>query len=101
MKPAIRISCAAVALTIVALSSFFVTRPAVAADEEKKSAATFEVYKDKSGDFRWRLRAKNTNVIASGGQGYSSKQACLDGIESVKKNAADAAVKEVSEETEK
>jgi hypothetical protein len=34
-------------------------RPAVAA------AATFEVYKDKSGEYRWRLRMQNTKVIAT------------------------------------
>jgi uncharacterized protein YegP (UPF0339 family) len=102
MKPTVHACVAAVALAIIAVASFVVSRPAFAADDEKKSTSTFEVYKDKGGDFRWRLRAKNTNVIASSGQGYSSKQSCLDGIESVKKQAADAPVKEVSaDEAEK
>ena len=69
-------------------------RPAVARESDKKSAATFEVYKDKAGEYRWRLRTTNTQVIASSGQGYSSKRACEEGIESVKKNAPDAAVEE-------
>lgn len=98
MKPTLRLSIATLALAMVALASVFISRPAIAADDEKKSTATFEVYKDKGGDFRWRLRSQNTNVIASSGQGYSSKQSCLDGIESVKKQAADAPVKEVTEE---
>jgi uncharacterized protein YegP (UPF0339 family) len=69
-----------------------------AADAEKKAGtAKFEVYKDRGGEYRWRLRTQNKNVIASSGQGYASKQACLDGIESVKKNAADAAVEQVEE----
>src|SRR5262245_29141274 len=90
------------ALATIGVISLLPTRTAAAADEsEKKSTATFEVYKDKAGEFRWRLRAQNTNVIASSGQGYSSKQACLDGIESVKKSAADAPVKETVEEAEK
>ena len=69
-------------------------RPAAAAEGEKKSAATFEIYKDKGGDYRWRLRTTNTQVVATSGQGYSTKRACEEGIESVKKNAPDAAVEE-------
>ena len=101
MKRTVRVSVATLALATVATVSLFMSRPAVAEDE-KKSTAAFEVYKDKGGDFRWRLRTQNTNVIATSGQGYSSKQSCLDGIESVKKHAADATVKEVSaDEAEK
>lgn len=58
-------------------------------------AAKFEVYQDKKGEYRFRLKAGNGEVIASS-EGYSSKQACLQGIESVKKNAADAKVEELS-----
>lgn len=57
----------------------------------------FEVYEDKSGDYRFRLKASNGQVIATG-QGYSSKDACLKGIESVKKNAAEATVIELEKE---
>ena len=46
----------------------------------------FEVYKDNAGKFRWRLRASNGEEIASG-QRYESKEACIDGVKSVKKNA--------------
>ena len=56
----------------------------------------FEVYKDKGGEFRWRLVAPNGKSIADSGEGYSSKQACLDGIESVKQHASGAEVVEVS-----
>ena len=56
-------------------------------------AAKFEVYQDKSGDYRFRLRATNGQVIATG-QGYKSKKSCLQGIESVKKNAPVAPVVE-------
>ncbi len=54
----------------------------------------FEIYTDKSGDYRFRLRATNGQVIATG-QGYKSKKSCLQGIESVKKNAPEAPVVEV------
>ena len=53
----------------------------------------FEWYQDKAGKFRFRLKASNGQVIAVG-EAYESKAACLNGIESVRKNAADAAVVE-------
>ncbi|MBL0956626.1 DUF1508 domain-containing protein [Leptospira levettii] len=54
-------------------------------------SAKFEIYKDKAGEFRFRLKAANGEIIASS-EGYSSKQACENGINSVKKNAADAGI---------
>ena len=54
-------------------------------------AAQFEVYKNKKGEFRWRLRAKNKQIVASG-QAYKTKSGCKKGIEAVKKAAAEAAV---------
>jgi len=53
--------------------------------------AKFEIYKDKKGQFRWRLRADNNQIIASG-EGYTTKAGCKNGIESVKKNAPKAEV---------
>ncbi len=47
-------------------------------------AAKFELYKSSNGEYRWRLRASNGQVIATGGEGYSSKAAAQSGIESVK-----------------
>ena len=49
----------------------------------------FEVYTDKAGEYRFRLKATNGQVIAVS-EGYSSEAGCLNGVESVKKNAADA-----------
>lgn len=46
----------------------------------------FELYKDKAGEFRFRLRAKNGEPILAS-EGYSAKASCIGGIESVKKNA--------------
>ncbi|MEJ2010701.1 MAG: YegP family protein [Anaerolineales bacterium] len=51
--------------------------------------AKFEIYKDKKGQFRWRLLANNNQVIANG-EGYTTKAACKNGIESVRKNAPKA-----------
>jgi uncharacterized protein YegP (UPF0339 family) len=57
--------------------------------------ARFEIYKDRKGEFRWRLRADNNQVIASG-EGYSSKAGCKNGIESVKKNTRKAKVEDLT-----
>lgn len=51
----------------------------------------FEVYADKKGEFRFRLKATNGQIIATG-EGYKAKASCLNGIESVKKNAPDAEI---------
>lgn len=49
----------------------------------------FELYQsEKSGEYYFRLKAKNGQIILTG-EGYSSKSACQNGIESVKKNSAD------------
>lgn len=53
----------------------------------------FEVYADKAGEFRFRLKAGNGQVIAVS-EGYKAKASCLNGIESVKKNAPDADIVE-------
>jgi uncharacterized protein YegP (UPF0339 family) len=56
----------------------------------------FEVYRDKIGQYRWRLVATNGRTIADSGEGYSGKQACLDGIAAVKKDAPVAAIVEAA-----
>ena len=53
----------------------------------------FEVYQDKAGEFRFRLKATNGQVIAVG-EGYKALAGCLNGVESVQKNAPDAPVVE-------
>ncbi len=52
-------------------------------------AGKFEVFTDKSGKYRFRLKAGNGEIIASS-EAYESKAGCMNGIESVKKNAPDA-----------
>jgi uncharacterized protein YegP (UPF0339 family) len=56
----------------------------------------FEVFTDKSGKYRFRLKAKNGEIIAAS-QAYASKAACMNGIESVKINAPVADVIEIQE----
>ncbi len=51
----------------------------------------FEMYQDKAGEYRFRLKARNGEIIAVS-EGYSAKAGCENGIESVKKNAPDAEI---------
>ena len=51
----------------------------------------FEVYADKKGEFRFRLKATNGQIIAAG-EGYTTLKSCLNGVESVKKNAPDSEI---------
>ena len=51
----------------------------------------FEIYTDKAGEFRFRLKATNGQIIAVS-EGYKAMASCMNGIESVKKNAVDAPV---------
>lgn len=54
----------------------------------------FEVYTDKAGEFRFRLKARNGEIIAVS-EGYKAKASCMNGIESVRKNAPEAEVVDV------
>ena len=56
----------------------------------------FEVYVDKKGEYRFRLKATNGQIIAVS-EGYVKMASCMKGIESVKKNAVDAPIEEVEE----
>ena len=53
----------------------------------------FEIYTDKAGEFRFRLKATNGQIIAVS-EGYKAIASCLNGIESVKKHAVDAKIVE-------
>ena len=49
----------------------------------------FELYTDKAGEFRFRLKARNGEIIGASGA-YKQKEDCLNGIESARRNAAEA-----------
>ena len=57
-------------------------------------AAKLEIYKDKSGEFRWRLIHTNGQVIANSGEGYTTKVNAIKGINSVKENSPKATVED-------
>ncbi len=60
---------------------------------EVKKNPKFEVYTDKAGETRFRLKAKNGQIVAVS-EGYKSKKSALNGIESVRKNAVDSPITE-------
>jgi uncharacterized protein YegP (UPF0339 family) len=63
-------------------------------DSLRASQAQFELYEDNAEEWRWRLRHRNGNILGDGGEGYSSRSAVHDAIESVKKNAPGADTEE-------
>ena len=60
---------------------------------EKEKNPKFEIYTDKAGETRFRLKAANGEIILAS-EGYSSMSGCKNGIESVRKNADSEAVVE-------
>ena len=78
-----------------------VQKNAVAANLENQTVSDFknelnpkfQVYTDKAGEYRFRLTAKNGQVIAVS-EGYKALASCLNGVESVRKNAPDASIVE-------
>ena len=62
----------------------------------KEKHPKFEIYKDKAGEFRFRLKATNGQIIAVG-EGYKALASCTNGIESIKKNAPDAPIVKIDE----
>ena len=66
------------------------------ADFEVAKHPKFEIYKDKSEQFRFRLKAKNGEIIAMS-EAYTTKANCKNGVKSVMKNAEGAKVIEPEE----
>ena len=62
-------------------------------DWKRQSNPKFELFRDKAGEFRFRLKATNGKVIAVS-EGYVTKAACENGIDSVKTNAKEAEIAE-------
>jgi len=56
--------------------------------------ATFKIYKDSKGEYRWRLRANNYKIVADSAEGYTNKKDCEDGIAIVKSQAPSATVED-------
>jgi uncharacterized protein YegP (UPF0339 family) len=63
-------------------------------------AGTFEIYKDKKGEYRYRLKSGNGEIILSG-EGYEDKAGAENGIESVRTNSQDEGRYELAGKAEK
>ena len=57
----------------------------------KEKHPKFEIYVDKAGEYRFRLKATNGQIVAVS-EGYTTKPKCENGIASVAKNAVDAPI---------
>jgi uncharacterized protein YegP (UPF0339 family) len=58
-------------------------------------AMKFQLYKDAAGEWRWRLRAKNGQVIATSGEGYKNAYDCMDMIRTIQIGAQGAEVERI------
>ncbi|MCH8345952.1 MAG: DUF1508 domain-containing protein [Chloroflexi bacterium] len=54
--------------------------------------AKFQIFKDNAGEYRWRLRANNNEIIADSAEGYKAKSDCANAIDLVKLLAPTAEV---------
>jgi uncharacterized protein len=61
-------------------------------------AASIEIFTDKKGEYRWRLRHQNGNIIADSGEGYITKVNVLKGINSVISNAPNAPIEDLTDQ---
>lgn len=63
------------------------------ADFKTQPHPKFELYQDKGGEYRFRLKSKNGRIIGFS-EGYTAKAGCINGIESVMQNTAGAKIEE-------
>lgn len=58
--------------------------------------AYFEIFTNKKGQYRWRLRANNNKIIADSAESYIGKSSCKRGIELVKLQSRNAKVADIT-----
>jgi uncharacterized protein YegP (UPF0339 family) len=58
--------------------------------------ATFQIFKDKSGEYRWRFRAANGLIVATSGEGYVAKADAAWGIEVCKQLMSSATTEDLT-----
>ncbi len=86
----------AILATAIGLSALLPTVDAEASSASPSSSAglKFQMYRDSKGGYRWKLKAANGKVIATGGEAYTTKAACQSGIDLVMKGAATATIED-------
>ncbi|MFD1525346.1 YegP family protein, partial [Halolamina salina] len=57
--------------------------------------AAFEVYEDNGGEFRWRLRHRNGQIVATGSEGYAEKSKAEDAVDRFKLNAPGSEIEDL------
>jgi uncharacterized protein YegP (UPF0339 family) len=85
----VRVACLAAFLA----GLFGLTAETGRAQDKDASKMKFEVYKDKGGTFRWRLKAENGAILATAGQGYKAMADAKRGVEIVQKAGSDDKMK--------
>jgi uncharacterized protein YegP (UPF0339 family) len=88
-------AAALVVLLTAGMGAVPVTAAREQAKDEKRNL-TFEIYKDKADEFRWRLKAGNGAIIGTSGDGYKGKGDCEHAIELIKEGAAKAKVEDTT-----
>jgi uncharacterized protein YegP (UPF0339 family) len=91
------------AAALILVGALGVAGPHVVDAQDKKdkakpatTAAAFEMYKDRSGGFRFRLKDADGNLLAISGKGYEEKVDCQKVIDTIKKEAAKAKVEDAT-----
>ena len=85
------------AVLVVAVAAAALSFPAAPAQDKKdkgkdagKASAVFELYKDKGGEFRFRIKDEAGTMLAISGKGYDDKAEVLKVIDHIKKTATNA-----------
>lgn len=60
------------------------------------NAWKFQVYEDRAGEYRWRLRAGNGEIVADSAEGYTYKYRCKEMIDKIKTHAPYALVEDLT-----
>jgi len=55
----------------------------------------FEIFRDGAGEYRFRLKAPNGEIIAAS-EGYTTKESCIEGIKAVKNYASSADIRDIT-----
>ena len=82
----------ALGLAALALGSLV---PVIGSAESGRSQLQFEIYRSRK-QFRWRLKSGNGQIVATSGEGYTTKAACRNGIELIQREAATATLEDRS-----
>lgn len=64
----------------------------------QRTYPSYLIYKDKSGDYRWKYQAVNGQILADSGEGYRTKKDCKHGMDQVRASSKDAVYRDTGVE---